>query len=317
MIHLDFEENVAALESKISELRRMSAENDEDVDLDGEIQKLEKKRHQKLSELYKNLDASQRIQVARHPNRPHYRDYLKHLITDYIELAGDRSFGDDKAIYGGVGRFDGRSVMVIGQEKGHDTESRMKHNFGMACPEGYRKTIRQMRLAEQFGLPVLVFVDTSGAYPGVGAEQRGQAEAIARAIETCLDIRVPLVATIIGEGGSGGAIAIASANCVLMLENSVYSVISPEGCASILWKDASYAKDAAKALKITARDLKELGVIDAVVKEPVGGAHRDHEQTLAAVRQQIKLALDELSSVSGDELRARRRQKFIHMGSTL
>ena len=317
MTSLDFEQGLIQLESKIAELRRLSSSGGDEVDLSAEIDKLESKRERQLADLYKQLNGAQKVQVARHPERPHYSDYLAALITDFVELAGDRLFAEDQALYGGLGRFNGRAVVVIGQEKGHNTASRIAHNFGMARPEGYRKAVRLMRLAERFGLPVLSFIDTAGAYPGVGAEQRGQAEAIAKAVETCLDIKVPLIAVIIGEGGSGGAIAIAAANQVLMLEHAIYSVISPEGAASILWKDASHAKEAVEALKTTAQDLKALGAIDDIVAEPVGGAHRHHEQTFAATRQAITVALEQLVNQDGATLREARRRKFLDIGSQL
>ena len=317
MTSLDFEQGLIQLESKIAELRRLSSSGGDEVDLSTEIDKLESKRKRQLADLYKQLNGAQKVQVARHPERPHYSDYLAALITDFVELAGDRLFAEDQALYGGLGRFNGRAVVVIGQEKGHNTASRIAHNFGMARPEGYRKAVRLMRLAERFGLPVLSFIDTAGAYPGVGAEQRGQAEAIAKAVETCLDIKVPLIAVIIGEGGSGGAIAIAAANHVLMLEHAIYSVISPEGAASILWKDASHAKEAVEALKTTAQDLKALGAIDDIVAEPVGGAHRHHEQTFAATRQAITVALEQLVNQDGATLREARRRKFLDVGSQL
>ena len=263
-----------------------------------------------------NLPPWQKVQVARHPGRPHCLDYVKGLITDFTPLAGDRGYAEDNAIIGGLGRFEGRSVVVIGQEKGHDTESRVKHNFGMARPEGYRKAQRLMHLAERFGLPVLTFVDTAGAYPGIGAEERGQAQAIARSIEVCLELTVPIVSLVIGEGGSGGAIAIAAANRVLMLEHSVYSVISPEGCASILWRDGSHATDAANALKLTAQDLLALGVIDEVIPEPVGAAHRDSDAAITAAGKAIRNSLVSLQGLDGNALRQQRRDKFLKMGDT-
>src|SRR5437763_4369265 len=270
---LDFERPIAELEGKIEELRHLSV--DSGLNIAEEVGRLEAQAGRLLRQSYARLNSWQKVLVARHPDRPHCLDYIAGLISEFVPLAGDRAFAEDPAIVGGIGRFRGRSVMVLGTEKGADTEARVKHNFGMARPEGYRKARRLMRLAERFGLPVLTFVDTVGAYPGVDAEARGQAEAIARAIETCLDIKVPLVAAIIGEGGSGGAIALAAANAVLMLEHAVYSVISPEGCASILWRSSEQAKDAAEALKLTAEDLLKLGIIDEVVLEPLGGAHRD------------------------------------------
>jgi acetyl-CoA carboxylase carboxyl transferase subunit alpha len=256
----------------------------------------------------------QKTQVARHPDRPHTVDYLKAMIDDFMPLAGDRSFGEDSAVIGGLGRFQGRSVMVIGLEKGRDTETRIKHNFGMARPEGYRKARRLMELADRFGIPIITFVDTAGAYPGVDAEERGQAEAIARCIDTCLNVRVPLIALVIGEGGSGGAIALATGNVVLMLEHSIYSVISPEGCASILWRDNEQAKTAAEALRLTAQDLERLGVIDGIIPEPIGGAHRQTEATFAAVREAIDMHMNQLVRIDAGQLRARRRDKFLQMG---
>src|SRR5437763_10462179 len=269
---LDFERPIAELEGKIDELRHLSA--DSGLNIAEEVGRLETQAVRLLRQSYAKLTPWQKVEVARHPERPHCRDFIAGLITDFTPLAGDRSFAEDAAVIGGLGRFRGRSVMVIGTEKGADTESRIKHNFGMARPEGYRKARRLMRIAERFGLPVLTFVDTAGAYPGVDAEARGQSEAIAGAIETCLDLRVPVIATIIGEGGSGGAIALAGGNTVLMLEHAIYSVISPEGCASILWRDAEHAQEAAEALRLTAQGLLRLGVIDVVVPEPLGGAHR-------------------------------------------
>src|SRR6202047_3311994 len=278
---LDFERPIAELEGKIDELRHLST--DSGLNIAEEVGRLEAQASRLLRQSYARLTPWQKVQVARHPDRPHSSSYIAALITDFVTLAGDRVFGEDAAIIGGIGRFRGRSVLVLGTEKGADTESRVTHNFGMARPEGYRKARRLMRLAERFGLPVLTFVDTAGAYPGIDAEARGQAEAIARSIEACLKIRVPLVAAIIGEGGSGGAIALAAGNRVLMLEHAVYSVISPEGCASILWRSAEQAKEAAEALKLTADDLLKLGIIDEVVVEPLGGAHRDRAGTIGAL----------------------------------
>src|SRR5215469_9651122 len=278
---LDFERPIAELEGKIDELRHLST--DSGLNIAEEVARLEAQANRLLQQSYGRLTPWQKVQVARHPDRPHASSYIAALITDLVPLAGDRAFGEDHAVIGGIGRFRGRSVLVIGTEKGADTESRLKHNFGMARPEGYRKARRLMRLAERFGLPVLTFVDTAGAYPGLDAEARGQAEAIARAIETCLDLRVPVVATIIGEGGSGGAIALAAGNAVLMLEHAIYSVISPEGCASILWRSAEKAQDAAEALRLTAQELLKLGIIDEIVVEPLGGAHRDRNRTIEAL----------------------------------
>jgi acetyl-CoA carboxylase carboxyl transferase subunit alpha len=311
-VFLDFEQPIADLEGKILELRHMS--EGKDVNIAEEVSRLEVKVEKLLKQTYGKLSAWQKVQVARHPNRPHCLDYIGKLIDEFTPLAGDRGFAEDAAIVGGLGRFRGTSVMVIGQEKGHDTETRIKHNFGMAKPEGYRKAQRLMRLADRFNLPVVTLVDTAGAYPGVGAEERGQAEAIARSIDTCLDLHVPLISVIIGEGGSGGAVALAAANRVLMLEHSVYSVISPEGCASILWRSPDQSKEAAEALKLTAEDLLELGVIDTIVPEPLGGAHRETAVVISAVGDAIEKELAALRPLSGAELRAARREKFLAMG---
>jgi len=310
---LEFEKPIAELESKIEELRHLTDAGD--LNIADEVSKLQAKVEKLLHATYAKLTPAQKVQVARHPNRPHAVDYVKALITGFTPLAGDRAFGEDGAVIGGLGRFRGRSVVVIGQEKGHDTETRVKHNFGMAKPEGYRKAQRLMDLGARFGLPILTLVDTAGAYPGVGAEERGQAEAIARSIETCLRLPVPIVSVVIGEGGSGGAIAIAAADRVLMLEHAIYSVISPEGCASILWRNPQQAQDAAVALRLTAQDLKQLGVIDAIVAEPMGGAHRSPGETMSAVGDRIQSALDEMRAMEPAELKARRRQKFLDMGT--
>jgi acetyl-CoA carboxylase carboxyl transferase subunit alpha len=310
---LDFEKPLAELEGKIEELRHLS--DGGDLNIADEVTRLEAKVDKFLKQTYSKLTPWQKVQLARHPERPHGSDYLKRLIADFTPLAGDRAFAEDRAIIGGIGRFKGLSVVAIAHEKGADTESRVRHNFGMARPEGYRKARRLMNLAAQFGLPVLTFVDTAGAYPGIDAEARGQAEAIARAIETCLQIEVPLIATIIGEGGSGGAIALAAGNSVLMLEHSVYSVISPEGCASILWRSGENAQDAAEALRLTAQDLLRLNVIDAIVPEPMGGAHRAHEAAINAVGDAIERALQPLIRIDGPALRSQRRSKFLQMGS--
>jgi acetyl-CoA carboxylase carboxyl transferase subunit alpha len=310
---LEFEKPIAELEGKIEELRHLS--NADDMNIAEEVSKLQGKADRLLRQTYGKLTAWQKTLVARHPERPHFGDYVGALVEDWTPLAGDRSFADDRAILGGLGRFRGRSVVVLGHEKGSDTASRVRHNFGMARPEGYRKSQRLMDMADRFRLPVVTLVDTPGAYPGVDAEARGQAEAIARAIETCLKIRVPLVAAIIGEGGSGGAIALAAGNRVLMLEHAVYSVISPEGCASILWRSAEQAKEAAEALKLTADDLLKLGIIDEVVVEPLGGAHRDRAGTIGALGDAIDVALTELCRHDGARLRAERREKFLAMGS--
>ena len=309
---LDFEKPIAELESKIDELRKMSEA--EDLNIAEEVAKLTEKADRQLRAIYAKLTAWQKTQVARHPERPKANDFIRRLITDWTPLAGDRAFADDAAILSGLGRFNGRSVMVLGTEKGVDTESRVAHNFGMARPEGYRKALRLIELAGRFGLPVLTFVDTSGAFPGIDAEARGQAEAIARSIEACLDAPVPVVATIVGEGGSGGAIALAAGDAVLMMEHAIYSVISPEGCAAILWKDAAQAAVAAEALKLTAEDLKRLKLIDTVVPEPLGGAHRDPEAAIAAVGAAVQAALTPLIAVDATVLRARRWEKFLEMG---
>jgi acetyl-CoA carboxylase carboxyl transferase subunit alpha len=306
---LDFERPIAELEGKIDELRHLSA--DSGLNIAEEVARLELQANRLLRQSYARLSAWQKVQVARHPERPHALDYITGLIGDFVPLAGDRVFAEDTAVVGGIGRFRGRSVMVLGTEKGADTESRVLRNFGMARPEGYRKARRLMRLAERFRLPVLTFVDTAGAYPGVDAEARGQSEAIARAIETALDIRVPLVAAIIGEGGSGGAIALAAGNTVLMLEHAIYTVISPEGCASILWRDAKHAAEAAEALKLTAEDLLRLGVIDRIVAEPLGGAQRAPQQAVAALGDALEEALRPLIGQGGDNLRDERRRKFL------
>ncbi|MBC7951177.1 MAG: acetyl-CoA carboxylase carboxyltransferase subunit alpha [Rhodospirillaceae bacterium] len=309
---LEFEKPIAELEGKIEELRHLA--DNGDVNIAEEVSRLQAKVDKLLRSTYAKLTPWQKTQVARHPERPHALDYIKTLITDFTPLAGDRCFGEDKAIVGGLGRFRGQSVMVLGHEKGHDTDTRLKHNFGMAKPEGYRKAVRLMEMADHFRVPVITLVDTAGAYPGVDAEARGQAEAIARSIETCLDIRVPFVSVVIGEGGSGGAIALASANSVLMLEHAIYSVISPEGCASILWRSATHAKDAADALKLTAQDLHKLAVIDEVVPEPLGGAHRNPDLAMQTLAQAVDSQLKELGGLEGGVLRARRREKFLEMG---
>jgi acetyl-CoA carboxylase carboxyl transferase subunit alpha len=309
---LEFEKPIAELEGKIEELRHLTDTGD--INIAEEVSKLQAKVDRLLRQTYAKLAPAQKVQVARHPNRPHCMDYIEGLVEDFTPLAGDRGFAEDHAIIGGIGRFRGRSAMIIGQEKGHDTESRVRHNFGMAKPEGYRKAIRLMELAERFKLPVITLVDTAGAYPGVGAEERGQAEAIARSIDTCLKLKVPLVATVIGEGGSGGAIALAAADRVLMLEHAIYSVISPEGCASILWRTNTAAAEAAAALRLTAQDLKDLGVIDRVVAEPIGGAHRDRAEIMTAVGNAIEDSFDELRGLDGGALRMKRRDKFLEMG---
>ncbi len=309
---LDFERPIAELEGKIEELRHLSA--DSGLNIAEEVARLENRAQALLLRTYSRLTPWQKVQVARHPERPHCLDYIAGLIADFVPLAGDRAFGEDAAVVGGIGRFRGRSVVVIGTEKGADTEARVKRNFGMARPEGYRKARRLMRLAEHFGLPVVSFVDTAGAYPGIDAEARGQSEAIARAIETCLDIKVPLVAAIVGEGGSGGAIALAAANTVLMLEHAIYSVISPEGCASILWRSAEYAADAAEALRLTAQELHRLKIVDQIVAEPLGGAHRLPREAIARLGDALDAALRPLVAQGGDRLRQQRREKFLAMG---
>ena len=310
--YLDFEKPIAELETRVAELRETA--NSGSIDIDAEVAKLEAKSSKLLRDTYARLTPWQKAQVARHPERPHFKDYLAGIADDFVPLAGDRSFADDPAIIGGLARIDGRKVILIGHEKGDDTASRLKHNFGMAKPEGYRKAIRLMRLADRFGLPVVTLVDTPGAFPGVEAEERGQAEAIARSTEECLALGVPIVAVIVGEGGSGGAVAIATANRVLMFEHAVYSVISPEGCASILWRTADKAADAAEAMKITAADLQALGVVDRVVAEPLGGAHRDPEAAIGALKGAILEELDGCSALGSGELRAQRRAKFLAIG---
>jgi acetyl-CoA carboxylase carboxyl transferase subunit alpha len=309
---LDFERPIAELEGKIEELRHLSTSSE--INIADEVGRLENTANRLLRQTYARLTPWQKVQVARHPERPHCLDYIGGLITEFVPLAGDRAFGEDAAVIGGIGRFRGRSVLAIGTEKGADTPARLRHNFGMARPEGYRKARRLMRLADRFGLPVLTFVDTNGAFPGVDAEARGQAEAIARAIETCLDIKVPLVASVIGEGGSGGAIALAAGNTVLMLEHAIYSVIPPEGCSAILWRDGGHAQEAAEALRLTAQDLLTLGVVDQVVPEPLGGAHRLPKEAVEQLGSAIDEALRPLLGLDGSTLRSQRREKFLAMG---
>ncbi len=309
---LDFEKPIAELETRVAELRETASVGS--IDIEAEIGRLEVKSAKLLKDTYAKLTPWQKSQVARHPERPHFNDYVAGLTDDFLPLAGDRAFGDDPAIIGGLGRIEGRRVMIIGHEKGDDTASRLKHNFGMAKPEGYRKAIRLMKLADHFGIPIVTLVDTPGAFPGVEAEERGQAEAIARSIEQCLEVKVPIIAAIVGEGGSGGAVAIAAANRVLMFEHAVYSVISPEGCASILWRTADKAPEAAEAMKITASDLQALGVVDRIVAEPLGGAHRDPEAAIGAIKGAIMEELDGFSVIGGDELLAQRRAKFLAIG---
>jgi len=312
---LDFEKPIADLEGKIEELRHLSGIGDE-LSVVDEITSLQGKKEKLARQIYQKLDPMKKVQVARHPDRPHFGDYIGALVEDFTPLAGDRAFAEDAAIVGGIGRFRGYSTMFIGHEKGDDTASRVQHNFGMARPEGYRKAIRLMEMADRFHLPVVTLVDTPGAYPGVGAEERGQAEAIARAIEACLKLRVPLISAIIGEGGSGGAIALATSNHVLMLEHAIYSVISPEGCASILWRESNEAtaRSAAEAMRLTAQDLLQLGVIDKIVREPLGGAHALPSDSIAALGDAIEESLLELRGVEGGALKSRRREKFLEMG---
>ncbi len=312
--YLEFEKPLAEVEGKAAELRAMAAGNEE-MDIEKEAAALDRKAESMLEDLYKNLTPWRKCQVARHPDRPHCKDYIEALFTEFTPLAGDRNFADDHAVMGGLARLGDQPVMVIGHERGHDTKSRIDRNFGMARPEGYRKAIRLMDLADRFGLPVIALVDTQGAYPGKGAEERGQSEAIARSTEKCLSLKVPMISLIIGEGGSGGAVAFAAGNTVMMLEHSIYSVISPEGCASILWKDAEKMREAAEALHLTAQDLKQLGVIDRIIAEPLGGAHRGADQTLSAVGVAIEVELKALLKKKPDALRKDRRQKFLDMGS--
>jgi acetyl-CoA carboxylase carboxyl transferase subunit alpha len=314
--YLDFEKPISDLEGKIHELKKLASE-DESIDTSDEVGRLEIRVREAMADIYSKLNAWQKTQVARHPQRPHFVDYAGALFTEFTPLAGDRKFSEDAAIQAGFARFRGQPIAIIGQEKGNDTKTRLKHNFGSARPEGYRKAIRMLEMADRFGLPVITLVDTAGAYPGVGAEERGQAEAIARSTEMCLGVKVPIISVVIGEGGSGGAIAIATGNRVYMLEHSIYSVISPEGAASILWRDSTRAKEAATNMKITADDLKGLGIIDGIIPEPLGGAHRDPQTVIAATGDVISNALGELSSRSGEQLRSDRRQKFLNMGRNL
>ncbi|SNR38963.1 acetyl-CoA carboxylase carboxyltransferase subunit alpha [Paracoccus sediminis] len=315
MVYLDFEKPLADIEGKAEELRILARKSDNTVDVEKEAAALDRKSADLLRDLYKTLDPWRKTQVARHPDRPHCRDYIDALFSEYTPLAGDRAFGDDHAVMGGLARFNDAPCVVIGHEKGNDTRTRIHHNFGMARPEGYRKAIRLMDLARRFRLPVITLVDTPGAYPGKGAEERGQSEAIARCTQKCLEIGVPLVSVIIGEGGSGGAVAFATADRIAMLEHSIYSVISPEGCASILWKDADRMREAAEALRLTAQDLKKLGVIDRIIAEPVGGAQRDPAAAIAAVGEEIAAMLADLKGRKPADLIQDRRQKFLAMGS--
>ena len=312
--YLEFERPLAEIEGKAEELRAMGRDN-EDMDIEAEAKALDKKARALLDELYSKLTPWRKCQVARHPDRPHCKDYIQEMFQEYTPLAGDRNFADDHSIMGGLARLGDQPVMVIGHEKGHDTKARIARNFGMARPEGYRKAIRLMDLANRFGLPVISLVDTPGAYPGKGAEERGQSEAIARSTEKCLQLKVPLISVIIGEGGSGGAVAFATANRLVMLEHSIYSVISPEGCASILWKDAEKMREAAEALRLTAQDLTTLGICDQIIAEPKGGAHRDPKSTMRAVGQTLTKLLDELGKKKPDSLMKDRRQKFLDMGT--
>ncbi len=314
--YLDFEKPLSDIEGKVHELRKLAGE-DEIIDTSSEISKLEAKAKDVLTDLYAKLTPWQKTQVARHPARPHFSNYVDGLFEDFTLLAGDRKFSDDPAIQSGLGRFRGQGVAVIGQEKGNDTKSRIHHNFGSARPEGYRKAVRVIEMADRFNLPIITLIDTSGAYPGVGAEERGQAEAIARSTEICLNVKVPIISVIIGEGGSGGAIAIATGNRVYMLEHAIYGVISPEGAASILWRDATRAKDAAANMKITAQDLKGLGVIDDIISEPVGGAHRDPAAVIASTGDTIAAALGEMATMDGEAIRKDRRDKFLNIGRNL
>ncbi len=312
--YLEFEKPISDLEGKILELKKL-AEEDESVNTEDEIARLEARVEEAMADIYSKLSAWQKTQVARHPSRPHFVDYAKALFEDFTPLAGDRTYAEDAAVQGGLARFRGQPVVVIGQEKGNDTKSRIKHNFGSPRPEGYRKAIRLMEMADRFGLPVITLVDTQGAYPGMDAEERGQAEAIARSTETCLNLSVPIISIVIGEGGSGGAIAIATGDKVFMLEHAIYSVISPEGAASILWRDSARARDAATNMKITAEDLKALGVIDGIIAEPVGGAHRDPQAAIEAAGETIAAALSDLGEVN--DLRSHRRRKFLAIGRNL
>jgi acetyl-CoA carboxylase carboxyl transferase subunit alpha len=312
-VYLDFEKPIAALEARIIELQEAAEESE--VDAEAEISKLRDKADKQLKDTYAKLSAWQKTQVARHPARPHFKHFVVSMFEDFMPLAGDRAFADDQAILGGLARLDGRKIMLIGHEKGDDTQSRLRHNFGMGKPEGYRKAIRLMELADRFRIPVVSLVDTSGAFPGIQAEERGQAEAIARSTEKCLQLGVPTIACIVGEGGSGGAVALAAANRVLMFEHAVYSVISPEGCASILWRTGDKAADAAQAMKMTADDLQSLGVIDRIVREPMGGAHRDHQMAAAALGKAIGEEIDALAGFSSKELVQQRRAKFLAMGA--
>jgi acetyl-CoA carboxylase carboxyl transferase subunit alpha len=312
MVTLDFEKHISAVEKKIDELRHMSKADG--VSIVDEISKLQSKVDKLLKEKYDKLSSWEKVLVARHPERPHFLNYIGSLIEDFVELSGDRSFSEDAAIVAGFGKFRGQPVLIMGHEKGNDTTSRVKHNFGMPKPEGYRKAQRLMKLADHYGLPIITLVDTAGAYPGIDAEERGQSEAIARSIEVCLSVKVPLITIVIGEGGSGGAIAIAAANRVLMLEHAIYSVISPEGCASILWRSADKKQEAAEAQKLTAQDLLKLKVIDGIIKEPLGGAHRDHKEAIKRLGDTLEKELEKLLTLSPQDLMSQRHKKFLDMG---
>lgn len=314
--YLDFEKSVADLEGKLSELRALPGDDESDA-IDGEIKRIEDKAKEALGDVYSNLTPWQKTQVARHPDRPHFSDFVAKLFDEFTPLAGDRRFAEDYAIIGGPARFRGRPVMVLGQEKGSDTEARIKHNFGMARPEGYRKAIRLMEMADRFGMPIISIVDTAGAYPGIGAEQRGQSEAIARCTQMSLNVKVPFISIVIGEGGSGGAVAIATANKVLMLEHAIYTVASPEASASILWRDSTRAKDAANSMKITAQDLLGFGVVDTIVKEPLGGAHREPVMAILEAGQSIEGALEAFEDVGPEEIVQKRRQKYLALGRAI
>lgn len=312
MSQLEFEKPVLELEGKIAELRHMGS--DSTINIADEVARMQSKAQKLLHATYSKLTPAQKVQVARHQNRPHFLEYVGGMITDFTPLAGDRNFAEDQALIGGLGRFNGQSVIIMGHERGHDTETRLRHNFGMARPEGYRKAQRLMNMADHFQIPIITLVDTAGAYPGRGAEERGQAEAIAKSIETCLNVKVPIISVVIGEGGSGGAIAIATADRVYMLEHSIYSVISPEGCASILWRSASQAAEAAAALKLTAQDMLENKLIDGIIQEPIGGAHRHKEETIESVASQIRAALKDLTPWDPDSIKKSRAKKFLAMG---
>lgn len=312
MSNLDFEKSVLELEGKIAELRNMGS--DASLSVTDEISRMQGKAQKLLASTYSKLTPAQKVQVARHGNRPHFMDYVGGMIDDFTPLAGDRNFAEDQALLGGLGRFNGQSVIIMGHERGHDTETRLKHNFGMARPEGYRKAQRLMEMADHFQIPIITLVDTAGAYPGRGAEERGQAQAIAKSIEVCLNVRVPIISVVIGEGGSGGAIAIATADRVYMLEHSIYSVISPEGCASILWRSAANAPEAAAALKLTAQDMLENKLIDGIINEPIGGAHRHRDQMIESVAVQIRSALKDMTPWDMDTIKKSRAKKFLAMG---